>query len=80
MDEDGLSVQVFEKGTGWTLTCGTGSCATVVAATITSRVPFDEEVRIRLTGGELWIKIPRDLSAVYMRGPAVRIFTGELED
>jgi len=80
IDEGGLSVRVFERGTGWTLACGTGACATVVAAAITGRVPYDEEVRIRLTGGELWIKVPRDLSAAYMRGPAYRVFSGELED
>ncbi len=80
IDESGLTAQIFERGTGWTLGCGTGSCATVVAAAITGRVPFDEEVRIKLRGGDLWIMVPKDLSAVYMRGPAVRVFAGEMED
>lgn len=80
IDEDGVTARVFERGAGWTLACGTGACATMVAAAITGRVPFDVENRIRLTGGELWIKIPKDLSSVMMRGPAYRVFSGDTED
>jgi diaminopimelate epimerase len=79
-DDDGLKARVFERGVGWTLACGTGACATVVAAVLTGRLPYDVENRIRLTGGELWVRLPKDLSAAYMRGPAYRVFKGEIED
>ena len=58
--------------------CGTGACATAVAAAMLGKVPFDQEVEVRLPGGSLWITVAKDLGSVTMRGPAVRVFRGEL--
>lgn len=73
-----LDLAVYERGCGLTLACGTGACATAVAAVLTSRCPADEELRINLPGGPLWITVPADLSDVFMRGPAVEVFSGEV--
>jgi diaminopimelate epimerase len=71
-------VKVFERGAGWTQACGTGACATAVAATMLGKAPYDQEVEVRLPGGSLWITVASDLGSVTMRGPAVRVFRGEL--
>jgi len=73
-----LEVRVFERGAGWTMACGTGACATVVAAALLGKVRFDEEVQVRLPGGSLWIKVWKDLSRVTMRGPAALVFEGQM--
>jgi len=78
--QDGrIEVEVFERGAGWTMACGTGACATAVAAVLNQLVPANQEVEVLLPGGSLWIKVTEDLSAVSMRGPAMRVFRGELE-
>jgi len=76
---DVLDVSVFERGAGWTQACGTGACATAVAAGLRGLAPFGRDVRVRLPGGELTINVAEDLSSVRMTGPAVRVFRGELE-
>jgi diaminopimelate epimerase len=73
-----IEVRVLERGAGWTMACGTGACAAAVAAALNHLVPFDQEVEVRLPGGKLWIKVNEDLSGVEMRGPAVRVFKGEI--
>ncbi|OPX60993.1 MAG: Diaminopimelate epimerase [Methanomassiliicoccales archaeon PtaB.Bin134] len=73
-----LEVRVFERGAGWTMACGTGACATVVAAALLGKVRFDEEVQVRLPGGSLWIKVWKDLSRVTMRGPAALVYQGQM--
>ncbi|MCG7845234.1 MAG: diaminopimelate epimerase [Methanomassiliicoccales archaeon] len=73
-----LEVKVYERGAGWTMACGTGACATVVAAASLNKVRFDEEVQVRLPGGSLWIKVWKDLSKVTMRGPAEMVFEGRM--
>ena len=75
----GLMVRVFERGSGWTLACGTGACAVAVATVVTGRLPHDREIRVTLPGGDLWITVPRDLSSVLMRGPAKRVYEGEID-
>lgn len=73
-----LEVRVYERGAGWTMACGTGACATAVAAGLLGKVPFGEEVQVRLPGGSLWIKVSQDLSMVTMRGPAALVFEGRM--
>lgn len=73
-----LDLVVWERGCGVTQACGTGACATTVAAVLTERVDAGREVRVNLPGGPLYILVPADLSQVYMRGPAERVFDGTL--
>jgi len=74
-----ISVVVWERGVGPTLACGTGACAVAAVACETGRAPFDAPLAIELPGGILHITISRDTRLIRMRGPAVRVFTGELD-
>jgi diaminopimelate epimerase len=73
-----ISVVVWERGCGRTLACGTGAAATAVAAAVQGRVPFDAPVEVRLPGGPLQITVARETLAVSLRGPARRVFGGEV--
>ena len=77
-DRNTLGVIVWERGVGRTLACGTGACAVVVAAARQGRVPFDTEIEVRLPGGPLHIAVSRETLDVTMRGPAKRVFSGEV--
>lgn len=75
---DGFELWVWERGCGITLACGTGACATAVAAVITKRCSTVQPISISLPGGILHISIADDLSQVWMEGPAIEVFRGEL--
>jgi len=76
--ERALDLLVWERGVGRTLACGTGACAAVVAAARQGRVPFESEIEVRLPGGPLHITVARETLDVTMRGPARRVFSGEV--
>lgn len=76
-DEKTLRMRVWERGSGETLACGTGACASVAAAVACGYCPKDEDITVKLKGGELKIKYTED--RVYMTGPAVTAFKGEVE-
>lgn len=71
-----LKMRVWERGAGETLACGTGACATAVAANLKGLA--DKKVNIHLKGGILKIELSKD-GRVYMTGPAEEVFTGEAE-
>ena len=77
---DHIDLRVYERGAAWTMACGTGACATVVAAVVNRLAPEGKEIEVRLPGGSLWINVGVRLSSVTMRGPAVRVYRGELEE
>lgn len=74
--EDGLHMRVFERGCGETLACGTGACATLVAAVLTGRSERTNKVHLR--GGTLNITWAQN-NHVMMTGPAMQSFTGTIE-
>ena len=74
-----IDLVVWERGSGLTLACGTGACATVVAACLTDRVDIGDEVTVNLPGGSLAITVAANYATVLMRGPAALVFDGELE-
>jgi diaminopimelate epimerase len=76
VDDDGLTVVVWERGCGLTQACGTGACASVVAAMLEKRVPPDAWLRVTLPGGDLRIRVPADLSDIRLRGPVAFVFEG----
>ncbi len=71
-----LNLRVWERGVGLTLACGTGACATAVAAIRSGRV--QSPVRVSLPGGDLTIHW-RDGEEIEMSGPATHVFTGETD-
>lgn len=77
--EGRLEVTVFERGAGWTQACGTGACATAVAAGLKGIAPLGSDVTVRLPGGDLTINVMKDLSMVRMTGPAARVFQGDVD-
>lgn len=77
IDETHLRMRVWERGSGETLACGTGTCATVVAAILNGLTK--DEVSVELLGGSLRIRWDREQNLVYMTGPAEAVFDGEIE-
>lgn len=77
VSRDYLKMRVWERGSGETLACGTGTCATVVASILNGLT--EDEVTVRLLGGELIIKWDRETNLVYMTGPARVVFDGVIE-
>ncbi len=78
-DGAGLELWVWERGCGITRACGTGACATAVAAVVTGRAREGVPLEVRLPGGPLRIEVAPGLERVLMEGPAVEVFRGELE-
>lgn len=70
-----VNMRVWERGTGETLACGTGCCATVVACVLNGLT--DTTVTVKVLGGEILIEWDREANLVYMTGPATTVFEGE---
>lgn len=77
LDKDTVEMRVWERGTGETLACGTGACAAVVAGVLNGLT--NEKVTVKLLGGILEIEWNRKENLVFMTGPAVTVFEGEIE-
>ncbi|MDR1603310.1 MAG: carbamoyl-phosphate synthase large subunit [Gracilibacteraceae bacterium] len=78
IDERTLQMRVWERGSGETWACGTGACAAVVAAVENGYSPRDEEVTVKLPGGEVAVRYGTD-GQVSMVGSAEQAFEGEVE-
>jgi len=76
IDRNTLKMRVWERGSGETLACGTGATASLVAAVLCGHT--ENCTKIRLLGGELLIEWDRENNKLYMTGPAVTVFDGEL--
>jgi diaminopimelate epimerase len=79
-----IDLVVWERGCGITLACGTGACATVVAACLEGRTAPDHEIPVHLPGGTLFIRVASqhgsaNYSGVSMRGPARIVFEAEID-
>ena len=75
-----LEMRVWERGSGETLACGTGACASVVASVLNGYCKKDELVTVKLLGGELKIKWSSEDNRIYMTGPAATVCTGETDE
>ena len=76
VDSHTLRMRVWERGSGVTMACGTGACASTAAAIKNGYCSFDEDISVILDGGTLKIRISQDYS-VTMTGPAEMIYEGE---
>ena len=77
LDRHNIRLRVYERGAGETLACGTGACAAVVSGI--RRGLLDSPVRVQTRGGELSIAWGGPGQSVVMTGPAVTVFTGEID-
>jgi len=78
IDRHTLRMRVWERGSGLTMACGTGSCASAAAAVQAGLCDADERIRVKLDGGDLTVTVRRD-QTVLMEGPAVTICECEVE-
>ena len=74
VDRTHVKMRVWERGSGETLACGTGACATAVACILNKKT--DDEVTVSLLGGDLKIRWDREENVVFMTGPATTVFEG----
>lgn len=72
-----VNMRVWERGSGETLACGTGTCATVVACVLNGLT--EDEITVHLLGGDILVKYDRDNDTVWMTGPAAIAFEGTIE-
>lgn len=77
IDRKTAAMRVWERGSGETLACGTGACAVAVACVLNGFT--EEEVKVKLLGGDLLIRWDKEADKVYMTGPATTVFSGEIE-
>lgn len=77
VDRSRVEMRVWERGTGETLACGTGACATVAACILNGLT--EDEVTVKLLGGELVIRWDREENLIYMTGPARVVFDGTVD-
>ena len=77
IDRSRVRMRVWERGTGETLACGTGCCATAVACVLNGLT--DNAITVEVLGGALQIEWDRDNDLVWMTGPATVVFSGEIE-
>ena len=77
LDDHTLKMRVWERGSGETFACGTGACASAVAACLNGYCKKGSDITVRLLGGDLVVNYTDD--AVYMTGDAVKVFEGSVE-
>lgn len=78
VDEHTIKMRVWERGSGETISCGTGTCASVVAAVLNGYCKQGEEVEVQIRGGKLYDTY-LETGEVMMKGPATTVFDGEIE-
>lgn len=78
IDKNTLRMRVWERGSGETLACGTGACASVVAATLNGYCEKNQQVKVVLLGGELTIEYTDE--TVFMTGGAEIVFDGSVKE
>ena len=76
LDRENVKMRVWERGTGETLACGTGCCATAVACILNGLT--EDEITVHVLGGKIRIFWDRQENLVYMTGPAETVFEGEI--
>ncbi len=77
IDRKNVKMRVWERGTGETLACGTGCCATTVACILNNLT--DDEIIVHVRGGDINVKWDKETNHVFMTGPAEFVFDGEID-
>lgn len=76
LNRNEVNMRVWERGSGETLACGTGTCATVVACVLNGLT--EDEITVHLLGGDLLLCYDRERNTVWMTGPAAVVCDGEI--
>ena len=76
LNRNEVNMRVWERGSGETLACGTGACASAVACVLNGLT--EDEITLHLLGGDLSVRWDREENVVYMTGPAKVVFDGEI--
>ena len=76
LDRKTVEMRVWERGSGETLACGTGACAVAVASILNGMT--EDQVTVKLLGGDLLIEWDQEADRVYMTGPATVVYDGEI--
>ncbi len=77
LDRKNIRMRVWERGSGETWACGTGACASAFASILSGWA--EDEVRVFLRGGSLSVCLDRETNHLFMTGPAVEVFRGDVE-
>lgn len=77
LGRDEMRMRVWERGSNETWACGTGTCASVMAAILNGHT--DDAVKVHLLGGDLFIEYDRKTNHIFMTGPATTVYEGEIE-
>lgn len=77
VDRNTIEMRVWERGSGETLACGTGACASAYACILNGFT--DDKVTVKLLGGDLKIEYDREKHTIFMTGPATTVFEGEID-
>lgn len=77
IDDHTVKMRVWERGSGETLACGTGACASAYACYINKKT--GKNVLVHLLGGDLQIKYDEEKHTIFMKGPATKVFDGEID-
>ncbi len=78
IDANTLEMRVWERGSGETYACGTGACATAVSSILNGYCRYNEDITVKLIGGNLIINVSED-HTVHMTGTATTVYEGECE-
>ncbi len=77
IDRKTINMRVWERGSGETLACGTGACASVYACILNEKT--EDEVLVHLLGGDLSIRYDKGTNHIFLTGPATTVFDGEID-
>lgn len=77
LDRKTVNMRVWERGSGETLACGTGACASTVACILNGLT--EDEITLHLLGGDLLVRWDKEENLVYMTGPATVVYDGEIK-
>lgn len=77
IDQNNIRMRVWERGSGETLACGTGACASAMACILNGKT--GHQVKVALSGGDLDIRYDETSNHIFMSGPAVTVFDGEID-
>ena len=77
VDDHTIRMRVWERGAGETLACGTGACASAYASYLNKKT--GKKVLVHLLGGDLQIEYDEEKHTIFMKGPATKVFDGEID-